>query len=173
LKAGPSLMFITLPKVFESMGFGNVIGFVFFLMVFFAALTSSMSLMETSVSTLTDQWKIGRGKATVIIVTEMMLLGTATAFGFGVWDFIKIFGMSVLDFLDFLTNSVMMPVAAFATCILVVKIIGTKTIAEEVKKSSTFRREKLYNVVIRYIAPICLLVILLSSIANVFGWISL
>lgn len=173
LQAGPSLMFITLPKVFDSMGFGNVVGFVFFLMVLFAALTSAISLLETSVSTLTDQTGLSRGKASMIMAVIMLTLGSASALGFGAWDFVKILGMSVLDFLDFLTNSVMMPVAAFATCILVVRVIGCKEVAGEVKRSSEFRREKLYNFVIRYLAPVCVVVILLSSIANVLGWITL
>lgn len=173
LQAGPSLMFITIPKVFESMGFGNVVGVVFFLMVLFAALTSAISLMETSVSTLTDQWKLSRGKASLLMAVEMVVIGTASALGFGIWDFVQIFGMSVLDFLDFLTNSVMMPVAALATCILIARVIGYKKIAEEVKKSSAFKREKLYNFVMRYLAPVCIIVILLSSIASVLGIISL
>ena len=173
LQAGPSLMFITLPKVFDSMGFGNVVGFVFFLMVLFAALTSAISLMETSVSTFTDQTGMDRKKACVLMAVIMLVLGSASALGFGVWDFVTILGMSVLDFLDFLTNSVMMPIAAFATCILVVRIIGCKGIAEEVKRSSEFKREKLYNFIIKYVAPICIAVILFSSIANVFGWISM
>ena len=173
LQAGPSLMFITIPKVFESMGFGNVVGVVFFLMVLFAALTSAISLMETSVSTLTDQWKLSRGKASLLMAVEMVVIGTASALGFGIWDFVQIFGMSVLDFLDFLTNSVMIPVAALATCILIAHVIVNKKIAEEVKKSSAFKREKLYNFVMRYLAPVSIFVILLSSIASVLGIISL
>jgi len=173
LNAGPSLMFITLPKVFDSMGMGNIIGFVFFLMVFFAALTSSISLLETCAATLTDLWGISRKKASFIMLAEMLVIGTACVLGFNLWDFVLLLGMGILDFLDFLTNSVMMPISAFATCILIVKIIGTKAVAEEVKKSSAFKREKMYNVVIKYIAPVCLIIILLSSIANVFGWISI
>lgn len=173
LQAGPSLMFITLPKVFDSMGFGNVVGFVFFLMVFFAALTSAISLLETSVSTLTDQTGMSRVKACLVMAVIMFGFGSASALGFGVWDFVSILGMNVLDFLDFLTNSVMMPIAAFATCILVVRIVGCKVVAEEVKRSSVFKQEKLYYFIIKYIAPICLAVIFLSSIANVFGWISM
>ena len=67
----------------------------------------------------------------------------------------------------------MMPIAAFATCVLAVKVAGLKEVTDEVKKSSQFGREKLYRVVIKYVAPVCLLVILLSSIASVCGWISL
>ena len=103
----------------------------------------------------------------------MLAIGTCCALGFGVWDFVKIIGMGVLDFLDFLTNSVMMPIAAFSTCILIVKVIGIGKIADEVKKSSQFKRAKLYEVCIRYLAPVCLVIILISSVANAFGWISM
>ena len=173
LKAGPSLMFITLPKVFDSMGFGNIVGIVFFLMVLFAALTSAISLMETSVSTLTDELGFSRKKGCILMAAVMLIFGSASALGFGAWDFVTILGMSVLDFLDFLTNSVMMPVAAFATCILVVRVMGCSEVAKEVRRSSAFKREKLYCFVMRYLAPVCIEVILLSSIANVMGWIQM
>ncbi len=173
LNAGPSLMFITIPKVFASMGMGQVIGIVFFTMVLFAALTSSISLMETSVSTICDQTGLGRNKSTALMGAMLLVIGTCCALGFGVWDFVTIIGMSILDFLDFTTNSVMMPIAAFSTCVLIVKVIGIGRIADEVKKSSQFKRVKLYEVCIRYLAPVCLVVILASSVANAFGWISM
>ncbi|MDO5410682.1 MAG: sodium-dependent transporter [Lachnospiraceae bacterium] len=173
LQSGPSLMFITIPKVFESMGFGQVVGFVFFLMVLFAALTSAISLMETSVSTLADELGWKRSVCSIFMFGIVLILGSFSALGFGVWDYIKILGMSVLDFMDFLTNSVMMPIAAFCTCILVVRVIGCKAVVKEVKRSSAFKREKLFVFVMKYLVPVCLAVILLSSVANVFGWIKM
>ena len=173
LKAGPSLMFITIPKVFASMGMGNVIGFVFFLMVLFAALTSAISLMETSVSTIVDQSGWSRKTCSLIMAVVMFLIGTACACGFGVWSFVQPLKMSILDFLDFLSNSVMMPVAALCTCILIVRVVGFKRISKEVKISSEFKREKLYGYLVKYVAPVCILLILVSSIANAFGWIHL
>ncbi|MDD3278680.1 MAG: sodium-dependent transporter [Lachnospiraceae bacterium] len=173
LQAGPSLMFITIPKVFDSMGAGNIVGFIFFLMVLFAALTSAISLMETGVSTLMDELGGSRWKNSILMFLIMVVLGSASALGFGVWDFVKIFGMSILDFFDFLTNSIMMPIAALFTCILVVYVVGFKNIAKEVKQSSAFRRQKLFEIMIKYIVPVCLLIILISSVANVLGWIEL
>lgn len=173
LKAGPSLMFITIPKVFASMGMGNIIGFVFFLMVLFAALTSAISLMETSVSTLVDQTGWKRTVCSVIMGIVMLLIGTACAFGFGIWSFVQPLKMSILDFLDFLSNSVMMPVAALCTCILIVKVVGFKAISDEVKISSAFKRERIYGVLVKFVAPVCILLILISSVANAFGWIHL
>ena len=136
LQAGPSLMFITLPKVFASMGAGTIAGILFFLLVFFAALTSAISLLETSVSSLSQQFHISRNKAIVIMAFVMLAFGTTSCLGYGVWDFISIFGMAFLDFYDFLTNSIMMPIAALATCILIIKVVGFQKIIDEVKISS-------------------------------------
>lgn len=170
LNAGPSLMFITLPKVFASMGTaGTVVGILFFILVLFAALTSSISLMETSVSTFTDELHIDRKKASAIMVIFMLVIGTLSSSGYGVLANVTIFGMQFLDFFDFLTNSIMMPIAAFATCLLVVLVVTTKKIEEEVEVSSKFRWKKLYNICIRYIAPIIIIIILVSSIMNVIG----
>ena len=173
LNAGPSLMFVTIPKVFESMGFGTAAGIVFFLLVFFAALTSSISLAETTVSTFQDELGWKRGKSICATAVILIVLGTFTTLGFNALDFIKILGMGALDFFDFITNSVMMPISALCTCLLVVYSAGLKTIRDEVKLSSKFKREKLYNFFMKYLAPICMIIILLSSVANVFGWIKM
>ena len=173
LQAGPSLMFITLPKVFASMGAGTIAGILFFLLVFFAALTSAISLLETSVSSLSQQFHISRNKAIVIMAFVMLAFGTTSCLGYGVWDFISIFGMAFLDFYDFLTNSIMMPIAALATCILIIKVVGFQKIIDEVKISSPFKREKLYVFFMKYLASFFLIIILLSSVASVLGIISM
>lgn len=173
LQAGPSLMFITLPKVFASMGAGTIAGILFFLLVFFAALTSAISLLETSVSSLSQQFRISRNKAIFIMAVVMLVFGTTSCLGYGVWDFISIFGMAFLDFYDFLTNSIMMPIAALATCILIIKVVGFQKIIDEIKISSSFKREKMYVFFMRYLTPIFLIIVLLSSIASVLGIISM
>ena len=132
LQAGPSLMFITIPKVFESMGLGRLVGIMFFLLVLCAAVTSSIALTESAVSTFQDELKWGRKKATVVVGVIMITLGSLSALGYGPLAGVKIIGMQFLDFFDFLTNSVMMPIAAFTTCLLVSKVIGVKKIEEEV-----------------------------------------
>ena len=173
LKAGPSLMFITIPKVFASMDFGSVAGLMFFLLVLLAALTSAISLAESGVSTFEDQLGLNRHKATLLMGAIIILLGSASALGFGAWDFITLLGMSILDFFDFLTNSIMMPLAALATCLLITHVVGLDKIAQEVESSSAFKRKKIYNLFMKYFAPICIVLILVSSIANVLGWISM
>ena len=173
LQAGPSLMFITLPKVFASMGVGRLAGILFFVLVLLAAVTSAISLLETSVSTFQDELHWSRPKCCILMAAVMLIIGTLSSMGYGVLSFIQIFGMACLDFFDFLTNSVMMPLAALATCFLIVRTVGFDKIAREIEQSSAFKRKKLYMFFMKYLAPICLIIILLSSIANVLGIISM
>lgn len=174
LQAGPSLMFITIPKVFDSMGLGTVIGILFFLLVLFAAVTSSIALTESAVSTFEDELGWGRKKSTVLVGVIMLLLGSLSSLGYGPLANVKILGMQFLDFFDFLTNSVMMPIAAIAICLLVSRVIGVKRIEEEVLHGeSSFRRKKVFYIMIQYLCPIFAVIILISSIANAFGWISM
>lgn len=169
LGKGPSLMFVTLPKVFESMAGGTFIGIAFFLLVLFAALTSSISLMETVVSILCDKLKIKRTLSCIIVFVFSAGLGLLSSLGYGVWANIKILGLQFLDFFDFISNSVLMPVVAFLTCIFVGYIIKPSAISDEVELSGKFTRKKLFNVVIKYFAPVCIVLILLSSVLDAFG----
>ncbi len=173
LGAGPSLMFIALPKVFADMQFGNVIGTAFFVLVFFAALTSSISLMETIVSVFMEKWSWSRKKACAITFMISLALGIPSALGAGVLDPIRVFGMQFLDFFDFISNSVMMPIVAFFTCIFVGYIIKPKVIHEEVTSSGKFGRYKLYCIMVKFIAPVLLVAILVSAILNTLGIITL
>ena len=173
LNAGPSLMFITIPKVLVSMGFGTPAGILFFLLVFLAALTSNISLTETCVGTLSDELGWSRRKSTLVFGVYAVLLGSLASLGYGVLGDLKIIGMQVLDFLDFISNSVMMPIAALAICILVVRNIGLKTMADEFERNSAFKRKPVYNFSMKYLAPFALVVILISSVLSAFGIISI
>ena len=174
LQAGPSLMFITIPKVFESMGLGTLVGIAFFLLVLCAAVTSSIALTESAVSTFQDELKWGRKKSTIVVGAIMAVLGTLSSLGYGPLGFVKIIGMQFLDFFDFLTNSVMMPIAAMATCLLVSGVIGVQKIEQEIiTGEAKFRRKKIFNFMIRYLCPVFAAIILVSSVANAFGWIKM
>ena len=174
LQAGPSLMFITIPKVFDSMGFGTFAGILFILLVLFAAVTSSIALTESAVSTVEDELKWSRKKSTVIVGFIMIILGTLSCLGYGPLSFVKIIGMQFLDFFDFLTNSVMMPIAALMTSLFVSKVVGVDRMEEEIRHGeSKFRRKKIFVVMIKYLCPIFAIIILVSSVANAFGWISM
>lgn len=173
LNAGPGLMFITIPKVFESMGFGQGIGILFFVLVLFAALTSAIALAETSVSTFQDEMKISRGKSIIIVSVIIIGLGTLSALGYNLLSNVTLLGMQMLDFFDFLSNSVMMPIAAFATCFFVAYIIKVKKVQQEIMISSPFRGRKLYFVMASYIAPLITIALFVIAILSAFGYLTL
>lgn len=171
LSAGPGLMFITLPKVFASMPMGGFIGTVFFVLVFFAALTSAISLMETIVSIFMDKFKWTRKFTCILVTAYVLLMGIPSSLGFGIWDFIQPLGMSILDFMDFISNSVLMPIVALFTCIFVGFVIKPKTIIEEASiGSAKFKSKRLFTIMIRWIAPIFLIAILITSVAGTMGF---
>ncbi len=171
LNKGPGLMFITLPKVFESTGAGmaTVIGTAFFLLVLFAALTSSMSLMETLVSSVCDHFKMGRKKSTILVAIFSAVVGTFPALGYNVLSGVKFGKFDILDSMDFISNSVLMPITALLTCIFIAYVVGVKVVKDEVELSGKFKREKLFNVMIKYIAPIFTVAILIFALLEAMG----
>ncbi len=170
LNAGPGLMFMTLPKVFASMKFGGVIGTIFFMLVFFAALTSAISLMETIVSVFMDKFGWKRRFTGIFVAILALIMGIPSSLGFGSLSFISWNGMSVLDIMDFASNSVLMPIVALFTCIFVGFVIKPKAIADEVKETDgTFRSEGMFNIMIKWVAPLFLFIILISSVASGLG----
>ena len=174
LQAGPALRFITLPKVFANMGYGTAVGILFFLLVLFAAVTSSIALTESAVSTFEDELGWNRKKATLVLAAIKVSLGSLSCLGYGPLANVTIIGMQFLDFFDFLTYSVMMPIAAIMICLLVSRAAGIKAVeAEVLHGEGTFRRKKIFCVMIKYICPIFAAIILISSVANAFGWISM
>ncbi len=174
LKAGPSLMFITMPKIFASMGFGKFIGILFFALVLFAAVTSAIALTESAVSTFTDEFKCSRRNATLVMAVILVILGSLSSLGNGPLSGITIFGMQFLDFFDFITNSVMMPIAALATCFLITRYMGVDKLTEEVEQDGhPFQRKRIFSFMIRFLCPLFVLIILASAVLNVLGIISM
>ena len=171
---GPGLMFKTLPKVFDTMPLGTVIGAAFFLLVLFAALTSSISIMEAIVSNLMDGFKMSRKKAVVIIIAISLVLGAITSLGNGVLSNVTVLGMDFLTFFDYLSNSVLMPIVALGTCIMIGWRVGTKVIEEEVTKNGDkMSRVKIFRIMVKYIAPVCMMIILVAYSLAQFGFITL
>lgn len=172
--SGPGLMFMTLPKVFESMPFGTVIGAAFFVLVLLAALTSSISIMEAIVSNLMDSFKVSRKKAVVIIVGISLVLGAASSMGNGAWSHITILGMDFLTFFDYVSNSVLMPIVALGTSIMIGWSVGTKMIEDEVTKNGNkMGRVKVFRVMVKYLAPIAMVIILVFYSLAQFGIITI
>lgn len=168
--SGPSLMFVSLPKVFAAMGkVGNVIGVLFFAMVLFAAITSAMSVMEAVVSSLMDKFHMSRLKATVVETAIALIGGIFVCLGYNKLHFdVTLPNGStgqLLDVLDYISNNALMPLVAIGTCILIGWIVKPKTVIEEVEKSGCkFGRKQLYIIMIKFIAPILLVILLLKSL---------
>lgn len=173
-KSGPGLMFMTLPKVFEEMPGGSIIALLFFILVFFAAITSAISIMEAIVSSIMDKFHISRKVGCLIVIGLCLAMGIPSSLGNGIWADFKIFGMDLLSFFDFFSNSILMPIVAFFTCILIGWVIKPKAITDEVTRNGeSFKRKGLFNVMIKYVAPICLVIILVTSILTQCGIIKI
>ena len=174
--SGPSLMFVVLPQVFEGMGdIAGIVGTGFFVLVLFAALTSALSIVEACTSIVQDATHCSRGKAIAVVATWGTLMGIVVTLGYSSLSFIQPLGdgTTILDFLDFLSNSVMMPIVALLTCIFVGWIVGPKVIEEEVMLSAEFKLRKVWAFMIKYIAPVALVVILVAYVAQTFGLFSM
>lgn len=171
MSTGPSLMFVSLPKIFAAMGkAGGFVGTIFFAMVLFAALTSGISILEAVISSFMDRFHMGRKKATAIESVIALVIGVIVCLGYNLLYFeLKLPNSEnpgqILDVLDYLTNYIMMPVIALATCILVGWVLKPDTVIDEVTKNGeTFRRKTLYKIMTRYVSPIFIIVILLFSL---------
>lgn len=175
MNAGPGLMFITLPKVFATLGTaGAWIGLSFFLLVTFAAATSAISLFEACVASVCDLLHIDRKAATFFTAALLMFLATFSALGYGPWGYVRVFGMQFLDFFDFVANSALMPAVATSTCIFVGWVLTPKAVIDEVEEGGRrFRAKTLYVVMVRYVAPAFMTAIMVSEICRTFkigGW---
>lgn len=168
--SGPSLMFVSLPKVFAAMGnIGNLIGCLFFAMVLFAALTSAVSVMEAVVSSLMDKFHMSRLKAAAIETGIALVGGIVVCLGYNKWYFeLELPNgaiAQILDVMDYISNNCLMPIVAIATCILIGWILKPQVIIDEAEKSGCkFGRKKLYVVMIKFVAPVLLLILLLKSV---------
>ena len=168
--SGPGLMFEALPKTFSSMGIaGNIVGTLFFAMVLFAALTSSVSILEAVVSSIMDKFRISRTKAVVIETVAALVLGIIVCFGYNLLYFeFKLPNGStaqVLDIMDYVSNNILMPVLAIGTCILIGWVAKPELIiSEATKNGEKFGRKTLYIVMVKFVAPILLLLLLLKSL---------
>ena len=150
MSAGPGLMFITLPKVFNSLGkFGDFIGLIFFVMVLFAALTSAVSILEAITSSVMDKFKWSRKKSTLVMAASTFVISILVC----------------LDVLDYASNNILMPIVGLLTCILIGWIAKPKTTIDEITlNGEKFGRKTLYVVMVKVVAPILLAIILLTGL---------
>ena len=175
--SGPALMFVALPKVFGEMGsiVGTIVGIVFFVTVAFAALTSSVSIMEAIVSCAMDKFHWERKKAVIAVTLLALVMGIVVCLGYNVLYFEAVLpntpagkNAQILDVLDYISNYVLMPVVSIATCIFIGWVVKPKTVIDEVTRNGEiFGREKLYVVMVKYITPVLLFLLLLQALGVV------
>ena len=174
MSAGPGLMFVSLPKVFEAMGkAGGVIGFLFFLMVTFAAVTSSVSVMEAIVASTMDKFHLSRRKSTVLVTAYGIIAGVIVCLGYNVLYFeLRLpngAAAQILDVMDYVSNNLFMPLVALLTCVLIGWVVKPKTVIDEITiGGNKFQRKTLYVVMIKVIAPAILLLLLLQALGLSF-----
>ena len=170
MSAGPGLMFISLPKVFDNMGkIGTIIGILFFLMVIFAAITSSVSVMEAIVSSIMDRFKLTRKKSTIFVLIYTLVFGIIVCLGYNLLYFeVKLPNGSVgqiLDVFDYLSNNIMMPLVAFLTSILIGWIAKPEYIIDEVTKNGEkFTRKSIYIFMIKFAVPVLIFALLMQAV---------
>ena len=170
MSAGPGLMFVSLPMVFQAMGpIGNAVGLAFFIIVAFAAVTSSVSIMEAIVSSIMDFTGWNRKRSSILVTIYAVITGSIVCLGYNVFYFeLPLPNGSVgqiLDILDYISNNCLMPLVALFTCILIGWVVKPKTIIDEVTQDKyPFHRKRLYVLMIKVVAPIMLVVLLLQSV---------
>lgn len=174
MTGGAGLVFMVIPKVFESMGaIGQVIGALFFLMVLFAALTSSVSVLEAVVSGMIDKFGMERKKAVISEGLIALVIGVIICLGYYSKSIFYMEvdlpngakGQQLLDVVDYLANNIFMPIVAIGTCVLIGWVVKPKTVIDEATiNGEKFGRKGLYKVMITAIAPVLLVLILLVSL---------
>lgn len=170
MAAGPGLVFVSLPKVFTAMGTaGKFIGLAFFIVLSFAAITSSVSVMEAIVSSIMDKFGYSRKKSSLIVTVYTIITAVIVCLGYNVLYFEVTLPngtvAQILDIFDYISNYIMMPLVAFLTSILIGWIAKPQIIIDEVTQGKyKFSRKTLYIVMIKFIAPVLLLLLLLQSI---------
>jgi len=165
---GPGLMFITLPSVFENMPLGSIFSLIFFILVFFAAISSSISLMEVTVAFGIDRLKWNRKVSVLVFTAVMFVIGIGASLSMGAWsDFLIpwIDGNSygIFDFLDVVTSYYLLPLGGLLSALFVAYVWGVPNAVKEIKTGGNFRTEKLWSILIKFVVPVLVFIILLST----------
>ena len=164
LGAGPGLMFEALPQVFETFPGGDIVGAIFFICVFFAALTSAICMYEVPVAALMEKFNIKRPAAVGIVTVFSIAVAILVCLGYNVLDFVAIAGYNIFGMLDFFANSLLLPVVAILTCLLIGWIVKPKVVIDEIEDGGhVFKMKKIYLFVLKYFAPVAITLILLSN----------
>lgn len=167
LSAGTGLLFETLPSVFAAMPFGGVVGALVFVLIFFAAISSAISMMEVNVANLIARFGLKRRYAVLIMTAVLLILGIPSSLGYGAWSAARPFGMSILDFFDYIGNSVVTPVVAMISCIFIGWMVKPRVLSEEMEQSGRFKRRRSFEFIIKWIAPLFIAAVLIGSLLEI------
>jgi NSS family neurotransmitter:Na+ symporter len=172
MSKGPGLVFVALPKVFDSLGkFGEFLGLIFFVMLLFAALTSAVSILEAITSSMMDKFKWSRKKSALIMAVSTFVVSIIVCLGYNAFYFEAVLpttepgnSAQILDILDYASNNILMPIIGLLTCILIGWVAKPKTTIDEITlNGEKFGRKTLYIIMLKVVAPILLFVILLTG----------
>lgn len=167
--SGPSLIFITLPNVFQ-LAFGSmpllqiVVSFAFYSLMSLAALTSLISILEVITAFYQEEFKVSRQKAATIVACGSMVLGVISSLSLGAVDFFTFFGKSIFDWFDLVTGQIFLPIGGFLTCIFLGWVVDKKTIKDEYTNWGTLKGTlfNAYYFMIRYVCPIAIFAVFLN-----------
>ena len=166
LNSGAGLMFITLPGVFEAMPSGRVIGVLFFLLVMFAAISSAISMMEVNTANLIERFGMKRWQAALIMAGVLAVLGIPPALGYSLWNELRPFGLTILDFEDIVGNSIVTPIAALLACLFFGWVAHPRILTEEIRRGGGFKRRRSFEFTLRWLAPAVILAVLVGSVVG-------
>lgn len=164
---GPPLVFITLPTIFAQMKGGAIFATVFFLLLFFACLTSTICIMEAIVGYVVDEWKVERKKATIGVAILEFAVGILMMLSFGVLSGVSIFGRSIFDFTnDVLVSAILLPLGGLLMVLLVGWILKPQSMLDEINIGEGIKFNKYYTITIKYIAPIAIIAMFIQLVLN-------
>lgn len=170
--SGPSLIFITLPNVFQQAFssiplLGWLIALMFYSLLSLAALTSLMSLHEVSTAFLHEEFHITRKRAALIVTVACIVMGVFCSLSLGAYDILTIFGKSLFDVFDFVTGQLFLPLVGFFTCIFIGWFVPHKVVRDEFTNWGTLRNVQLFHIylfLVKYVCPLCILFIFLHQL---------
>ena len=163
--AGPGLIFGILPSIFESIAYSNIIGLIFFISIFLAAITSAISLLEVITSLLIDNFNVSRHKATLIMTIIVAIIGIFVSLSTGELSSFKILNLNLFNFLSYIVDKIIMPITSLLTCVFIGYIAGIDNISKEIKQGAgTFKMQRTFGFIMKYVAPVLIFIIFIIGI---------
>ncbi len=158
--AGASLVFISLPEIFSKLPYPSLFGVIFFILLFFAAITSGISIMETSIASFIENFHISRKKSTIIVSIIIAFISIPATLSFGILKDFKILNRTFFDFLDYATSNILLPINTLIICLIAGWCI--KSFYKQVTDNIWLQR--IFNIVLKFIIPLILIPVLIYGL---------